>query len=148
MTTYEYTKQINSNKLLLEIAGSLSLVLDGTDGNISVTGTAVKISFNTALSGGDKTTLDGIVSSHSDYYPEDDFSADLYLTSFKETYGTLARHTLAKKAPSFVSELKYHNFPALKELLDHLLSEEEINQTQYDSIKGIFDEQNVDLDDY
>lgn len=61
-TSYNYTKAINSDQLSDEIrASSIVTALD----YINTNGTAVTIYFKAALSQGDQTTLDSIVSNHT-----------------------------------------------------------------------------------
>jgi len=148
MTEYNYTKEINSDKLLLEIQDTLNLLLDGTDGRINTNGNDVSIYTNDSLSAGDKTILDGIISAHTTSFPEADFNIEAFLLSFGNTFGVLARHQLAKKAPSFITELKFKNFAEIKAIRDYLVTQEEITQAQADTLTSIFAEQNIDLDSY
>lgn len=79
---------------------------------------------------------------------EKDFDASLYLSRLSEEFTALERLSLAKIAPSFISELQYKNFAEIKELRDYLLSTEEITQAQANTLTSLFSEQNINLEDY
>jgi hypothetical protein len=149
MGQYNYTKTINSDKLLLEIEATLSITLNGTDGNIIVEdGDNVTINTVVDLSAEDKTTLDGIVSAHTTAFPEADFSPELFLDRLGDTFNSIERLNLSKAAPSFVVELQYHNFAEIKVIRDYLVTNTDITQAQADSITSLFAEQSINLDNY
>lgn len=148
---YEYTNistSPNLDKISYEVAGSPMTDKSMESGSWREDTQILELYFTNALSGEDKTILDAIVAGHTIAFPEMDFNIEQFLARFKEEFPALSRHALAKKAPSFLAEMQFRNFDAIKAIRDYLLSTEEITQTQADKITGLFTEQNINLDNY
>lgn len=148
METYTYEKQVNSEKLMLEIIASLNLNLNGTDGNICVCSEGCAVNTIVALTSEQKTTLDGVIDAHTTSFPEQEFSEQGFITRFAEEFDTLERLEFCKHAPNFLAEMNFKNFHAIRELRDYLLTTEAITQLQADTITTIFAEQNIHLENY
>jgi len=148
MAQYNYNKEINSDKLLLEIKETLSLLLDGSDGRIETRGSQVKIITNEELTSEQKTILDSIIVNHISDYPEGDFDIQLFLNGFATKFNPLERLELSKEAPSFITELQYKNFAEIKMIRDYLYSQQKITAEQVTKFNNLFLEQRINLDNY
>jgi len=148
MTTYQYTKVINSDKLLLEIQNMLNLTLDGTDGSIRTNENQVEIIINTDLTPEQEGILDNVVNNHTTNFPEGDFDPIQYLKRINEEFNPGRRKQLSKTAPSFVTELQFRKFLACKVCIDEAYNDTDITLEEKNLLYTFFLEQNIDLNDY